>query len=229
MLARSPLYYDREVIYNDPVWEIAAPRDECIAMPDLHEQALLEKKELRRRMISLRENQKDADGLSRRIWDRIMALPEFVRCRTVMTYLDIGGEVRTRFCVPELWRLQKRVVIPYCAADDLRLFELKSMDELCPGMWQILEPKPQWRERLDRRVAPAEVDLVIVPGAAFDRKGNRLGWGKGYYDRFLRSVRPDAVKIAPAYENQLAEQIPTLPHDVGLDMIVTELAVYHAQ
>ena len=71
------------------------------------------------------------------------------------------------------------------------------MDELSPGIWQILEPKPEWRARPDRHLEPAELDLIVVPGLAFDRCGGRLGWGKGYYDRFLKYVRPDAVEARP--------------------------------
>jgi 5-formyltetrahydrofolate cyclo-ligase len=143
-----------------------------------------------------------------------------------MTYLDIGGEVRTRRYVPELWRLGKKVVVPYCVARKLRLFHLKNMDELSPGTWQILEPKPEWRECTERHVEAAELDLIVVPGVAFDRYGGRLGLGKGYYDRFLPHIRTDALKIAPAFECQLVDNIPVLPHDVRVDMVVTEKAVY---
>jgi len=166
--------------------------------------------------------------LSRRIWDKILALPQFAHARTVMIYLDFGSEVRTREYVPELWRMGKKVVVPYCMAHELRLFHLQNMDELTPGTWQILEPKPEWRTRSDQHVEAAELDLILVPGAAFDRNGDRLGLGKGYYDRFLRHVRADAVKIALAFECQLADEIPVLPHDVRMDMVITENAVYNA-
>ena len=100
------------------------------------------------------------------------------------------------------------------------------MDELTPGTWQILEPKPEWRARLDRHVEAVELDLIIVPGLAFDRHGDRLGLGKGYYDRLLQHIRPDAVKIAVAFECQIVDKIPVLPHDVRMDMVITENAVY---
>ncbi|MGA2797915.1 MAG: 5-formyltetrahydrofolate cyclo-ligase [Thermoguttaceae bacterium] len=197
-------------------------------MPNSLEKVLREKQELRLSVAARRETQKEADVLSRRIWDKILALPQFASARTVMTYLDIGSEVRTRRFVPELLRLEKKVVVPYCAASEIRLFHLKNMDELSPGTWQILEPKPEWRERAERQVDAAELDLIVVPGVAFDRCGGRLGLGKGYYDRFLLHVRPDALKIAPAFECQLVDKIPVLPHDVRVDMVVTEIAVYKA-
>ena len=143
-----------------------------------------------------------------------------------MTYLDFGSEVRTREYLPELWKLGKQVVVPYCVGDDLRLFCVEGVDELSPGMWGILEPKPEWRGRLDRRVEAAELDLIIVPGVAFDRRGGRLGFGKGYYDRFLRQVRADAVKIALAFECQLVEEIPMTEQDVCMDKVITEKWIY---
>ncbi|MGA2061578.1 MAG: 5-formyltetrahydrofolate cyclo-ligase [Thermoguttaceae bacterium] len=197
-------------------------------MPDSLDETLQKKLQLRRSVAARRETQGGLDVLSRRIWDTILALPQFVRAQTVMTYLDIGSEVRTRPYVPELWRLGKSIVVPYCVARELRLFHLKNMDELSLGTWQILEPKPEWRKRAERHVNAAELDLILVPGVAFDRYGGRLGLGKGYYDRFLLHIRPDALKIAPAFECQLVDNIPVLPHDVRVDLVVTENAVYKA-
>ncbi|MGD0653997.1 MAG: 5-formyltetrahydrofolate cyclo-ligase [Thermoguttaceae bacterium] len=197
-------------------------------MPDSLDEALQKKQELRLTVAALRGAQQEADLLSRRIWDKMLALPQFARARTVMTYLDIGSEVRTRAYLPELWQLGKRVVVPYCMAREIRLFQVKKMDELSPGTWQILEPKPEWLSRMDRRVDASELDLIVVPGVAFDRYGDRLGLGKGYYDRFLQRVRPDAVKISPAFECQLVDKIPVLPHDVRVDMVITENYVYRA-
>ncbi len=197
-------------------------------MPDSLDETLQKKLQLRQNVAARRETQEAIDLLSRRIWQKILELPQFVHARIVMTYLDIGSEVRTRRYVPELWRLGKKVVVPYCLAHELRLFHLKNMDELSPATWQILEPKRQWRERVDRHVEAAELDLIFVPGVAFDRSGGRLGLGKGYYDRFLRHIRPDALKIAPAFECQLVDKIPVLPHDVRMDMVITENALYEA-
>ncbi len=199
-----------------------------MTMPDAFEDALRKKQQLRQGVAALRDAQKEADSLSRLIWDKLLELDHFARARTVMTYLDIGGEVRTRDYVPRLWQMGKRLVVPYCTAHELRLFLLENMEELAPGTWQILEPKPQWRKRPERCVEAAELDLIIVPGAAFDRKGDRLGLGKGYYDRLLRHVRPDAAKIALAFECQLVDEIPVLPHNVRMDMVITERAVYYA-
>jgi 5-formyltetrahydrofolate cyclo-ligase len=195
-------------------------------MHDSLEEALRKKEQLRKTVNARRDSQQDADGLSRRIWAKLLSLPSFARARTVMTYLDFGSEVRTREYVPELWRLEKQVIVPYCTAYELQLFHLKSLDELAPGTWQILEPELELRTQSDRHVEAADLDLIIVPGMAFDRNGDRLGFGKGYYDRLLRLVRPDAVKIALAFECQIVDAIPVLPHDVRMDMVVTENGIY---
>ena len=87
-------------------------------------------------------------------------------------------------------------------------------------------PNRHQQARPDRRPQAADLDLILVPGLTFDRSGGRLGLGKGYYDRFLKYVRPDAPKIAPAFECQLLDEVPVSPHDVRVDMVVTENAVY---
>jgi 5-formyltetrahydrofolate cyclo-ligase len=195
-------------------------------MSDMLEDALRNKQKLRQSIAARRENLPDADSLSRRIWDRLLALPEFVSTQVVMTYLDFGSEVRTREHVPAMWQMGKKVVVPYCVGDELRLFHLQNMDELAEGTWSILEPKPEWRLRADRNMDATELDLILVPGLAFDRNGGRLGFGKGYYDHFLGHVRPDALKIALAFECQLVENIPALEHDVRMDMVITENGAY---
>ena len=73
---------------------------------------------------------------------------------------------------------------------------------------------------------PAALDLIVVPGVAFDRRGGRLGQGKGFYDRLLTQVRPDTLLVAPAFECQIFDSVPTLPHDRPVDRVVTETNVY---
>ncbi|MGW8256535.1 MAG: 5-formyltetrahydrofolate cyclo-ligase [Thermoguttaceae bacterium] len=197
-------------------------------MSDSLDKALQKKLQLRRTIAARRESQEDGEQLSRLIWEKLRELPEFLGSRTVMIYLDVGNEVRTRQYVPELWQTGKKVVAPYCKAHELKLFYLKDMEELAPSVWQILEPTPTWQAVAERRVEPAEVDLILAPGLAFDRNGDRLGLGKGYYDRFLHRVRPDANKIGLAFECQMVEAIPVLSHDVRMDKVITEKAIYGA-
>jgi 5-formyltetrahydrofolate cyclo-ligase len=90
----------------------------------------------------------------------------------------------------------------------------------------VPEPKFELRDLPDRQIDPALIDLIIIPGLAFDLHGGRLGYGKGYYDRFLHKTRAIAAKVAVCFECQLFPEIPVLPHDVRMDMVVTENTLY---
>jgi len=114
-------------------------------------------------------------------------------------------------------------------ADRIELFPLRSMDELATGTWGILEPKLALRGREDRKVDARQLDLIVVPGLAFDRTGGRLGYGKGYYDRLLAEVRPDATLVAFAFECQLFATVPMHPHDVAMHKVITEKTVYESE
>jgi 5-formyltetrahydrofolate cyclo-ligase len=94
------------------------------------------------------------------------------------------------------------------------------------GMYRILEPKVELRDVAAKRLTPTDLDLVMVPGVAFDRNGGRTGHGKGYYDKLLQHARKDAPLIALSFECQLFEEIPAESHDIFMDKVVTEDAVY---
>jgi 5-formyltetrahydrofolate cyclo-ligase len=173
-----------------------------------------------------RWNQPDKDALSDRICRQIAATPEFDAAGTILFYIERRSEVRTGPLLTEAYARGKTVVVPYCVGDELRLFRLESTSELSPGAYDILEPRPALRVAAERHVAPAALDLIVVPGVAFDRRGARLGQGKGYYDRLLAEVRGDTFLVAPAFECQIFESVPTLPHDRSVDRVVTESGVY---
>jgi 5-formyltetrahydrofolate cyclo-ligase len=187
----------------------------------------------KQRKISIREQahvnrnqQADKDDLSRRICLDFMALPEYAAARTVMFYVDARSEVRTRHMLPDALRSAKRIVVPYCVNNELELFLLSHMDELMVGMYKILEPRPGLRDLPERRVGPGDLDLVMVPGVAFDKTGGRMGHGFGYYDKLLQNVRRDASLVALAFECQLFPEIPTQAHDIFMDKIITEKGIY---
>jgi 5-formyltetrahydrofolate cyclo-ligase len=187
-------------------------------------------KQFLRRQAQLARQQlstEQKDEQSRRIVGQVLALPQYAGAKTALWYLGVRNEVRTENSViGELAAGRKRVAIPWCEGDHLLLFHLREMSDLEEGAFGILEPKRELRQLASRRVAPGEIDLALVPGVAFDRQGNRLGHGAGYYDRLLAELSPNACLIGLAYECQLVEAIPREPHDVSMDLVVTESDVY---
>jgi len=194
--------------------------------------ALLERKALlRRQAYDARNAQQNKDEVSRAIVDKFVALPEYEAAGTVMWYIDARSEVRTRPQLADTLLGSKRIVVPYCTVDDagankLGLWHLARMDELVVGKWKILEPpRERWGEP-GKEVPPGELDLLMVPGVGFARDGARMGNGQGYYDRLLREVRPDAPLVGLAYECQLFPELVVGPHDVYMNRVITEAAVY---
>jgi 5-formyltetrahydrofolate cyclo-ligase len=184
------------------------------------------KKAIREQAHANRRAQENKDELSQLICQKFVELPEHKSARTVLYYLDVRTEVRTRHYLPTALAGDKKIVVPYCVEGELELFHLQDMAELDVGMYKILEPRPELRTRPEKRVAVEELDLIMVPGVAFDRTGARMGHGMGYYDKLLEHARPDAPLVALAFECQLFPEIPTAEHDVYMDKIITETAIY---
>lgn len=189
------------------------------------------KGELRNWISKARAAEPDKDGKSRAILERVLALPAFRDARAVQFYLDTGSEVRTRSFIPRALELGKKVVVPYCTRDErgeevLGLFALEDLDELEPGAFRILEPKAALRERPAKQWDVRDVDLILVPGVVFDRRGGRIGHGWAYYDKLLRLARPDCWLVGLAYECQVVDEVPMGPQDVYMDLVVTEQNVY---
>jgi len=184
------------------------------------------KQQIREQAHANRNAQENKDELSRAIVARFMALPEYQAAKTVLFYLDVRSEVRTRHSLADALASGKKIVVPYCVDGELELFHLEHMDELSVGMYKILEPKPELRSVAAKKVDVSELDLIMVPGVAFDRRGGRTGHGKGYYDKLLEHARPDTPLVALAFECQMFDEIPMQQHDVFMDQVITEAAVY---
>ncbi|MSU76923.1 MAG: 5-formyltetrahydrofolate cyclo-ligase [Gemmataceae bacterium] len=185
------------------------------------------KKKLRDQAHANRNAQEHKDDLSRAICAKFVALPAYASAKTVLYYIDVRSEVRTRQELPNALTSGKKIIVPWCnEKGELELFHLENMDELSVGMYKILEPKPELRHLPAKQVGATELDLVMVPGVAFDRTGARMGHGKGYYDKLLQHARLDAPLVALAFECQLFPEIPTASHDIFMDMLITEAAVY---
>ncbi|SHJ75336.1 5-formyltetrahydrofolate cyclo-ligase [Desulfofundulus thermosubterraneus] len=165
---------------------------------------------------------------SKRILTRVLSLEEFHRARTLMAYVDFRNEVQTGALIAESMARGKRVAVPVTDVAGRRLTPSLLLDypgDLAPGTWGILEPRPECLRPLE----PQELDLVVVPGVAFDLKGNRLGYGGGFYDRFLPRTRPDTVWLALAFELQIRPQVYAGPHDCPVHIVVTEERVVYTR
>lgn len=161
---------------------------------------------------------------SRAILSRILAMDVFRRAQTVMAYSSFGSEIDTSPLLLAVLEYGKTLLLPKVNRDAgaLEVYEVKNIEsDLRAGVWGILEPVP---ENCACR-APSEQALILVPGLAFDRDGGRIGYGRGYYDKFLvscRGVSPFPHAIAAAFEVQVVDAVPMEPHDVRIDMLVTE-------
>lgn len=184
------------------------------------------KNEIRAAAHQARRDQPEKESVSKLITDRVMALAEYQAAECVMWYVDVRAEARTRHALPEALASGKRIVIPFCVDGELELFQLESMEELETGMYKILEPRADLREVASKRIGVEQLDLILVPGVAFDARGGRTGHGKGYYDKLLENARPQTPLIALAFECQLFDEIPMQEHDIYMDKVVTEANVY---
>lgn len=164
---------------------------------------------------------------SRRIQDRLVALEEYRRARVVCLYAGIRSEVATLPVVARALEEGRRVSLPACHGDTLRLVYVTALDELVSaGRFGLLEPRPDLVEATERRCPADAVDLFVVPGVAFDAEGGRIGYGRGYYDRLLAGARLDAARIGLAFETQMVERVPATPHDVPVHRVLTEARTY---
>ena len=162
------------------------------------------------------------ESKSRDIERRLFSLPEFQSASAVMFFASFRSEVDTLPMIRHALALGKRVILPKVKGKDLGLFEIRDFDkDIAPGAWGIPEP----RESVPARIE--DVDLMIVPGAAFDEHGNRLGYGAGFYDRLLPAFRKMTVGLA--FEAQILPQVPVSSYDIPVKKIVTEKRIITVQ
>lgn len=163
---------------------------------------------------------------SKIICDKIQQFPGFQNGHTVMAYLPFRNEVDVTPLFDYLWDRKKRVVIPVCETKNIALIpsELRDMEEdLQPGTWGILEPKA---DKL-RPIQPRDIDCIIIPGVAFDPSCNRLGYGGGYYDRFLPLLKEKTPKVAVAFDLQIVSSLVPGIYDIPMDAVITEGKEYY--
>ncbi len=189
-------------------------------------QVSVEKENLRRYILRLRDRLSigEVQQKSEDITDQILLLHEFVRARGIACYVNKDTEVDTRILIRKALDRQKHVLIPVIKKGEVDLFfsEIKDLGkELTRGTFGVPEPKPEFV----RPFGLDAIDLIIVPGIAWDKNGYRLGWGRGYFDRVLQKLPPHVKSAGLAFNLQLINQVPRDQFDVPVNMVITESRV----
>ena len=190
----------------------------------MRENEHVSKQNIRSRYLGLRNSLSVQERMqkSRKIWERLKSVPVYQKAQAVLVYMDYRSEVMTTGLVEELLEDPlKKVFAPKVEGMRISFYEISSLDELEDGYQGIREPKKS-PERKFTKEMPEQMDTVIlIPGAVFDRQRGRMGYGKGFYDRFL-SEYPKVYGIALGFACQIAKTIPMEQHDKRPDLIVTE-------
>jgi len=188
---------------------------------------LSEKHEFRKQVLSRREALGAAQraSLSETITARVLALTSYASARCVMAYMSIGSEFETAAFVSDLRAQGKTLVLPR-APRGARALELYAVGDperdLSPGVWGIPEPRPD----VCRAVALDEIDFALVPGVAFTARGERLGYGGGFYDQLIARFSRRPPLVAAAFSVQILPELPVTERDQKVDLVVTENATY---
>lgn len=181
----------------------------------------MKKKLIREEILKKRKelSKETRDIYSEAIMNKLLSSSYYKDAKTIMCFVNFSTEVNTLNFIKRAIDDGKRIVVPitYPETKQLKPSLLKDLNELEPGFYNILTPKKEFERFID----PKEIDLVIVPGVAFRKDGYRVGYGGGYYDRFLSKIA-NVTKLAICFSLQVIEDLPTDHFDIPVDYIYTE-------
>jgi len=179
------------------------------------------KKEIRSKILKKRNNMLFSEVLEKsdRIKEQVFHMDEFKDAKVILFYVSYDNEVYTHNMIKKSIEIKKQVVVPKTDKHNRMILcsSLTQWDDLITGAYNILEPRPECLNE----VSLESIDLIIIPGIAFDCQGNRIGHGMGYYDKLLKK-KMNAHRLGLAFELQIVENISTEYHDVKVEKIVTE-------
>jgi len=185
------------------------------------------KAEIRKRILEIRKNlsEEEIAAKSEAILQNVLKTPEYEEAVNILLYADYSHEVMTRGIFENAILRKKRVYFPKTDSftNTMEFYQITAKNQLVRGYKGILEPKGDIRYRF--RFNVREDTLIILPGVAFDTFGYRIGYGKGYYDRYLANKR-QMSRVALAFSCQIVDEIPKEIHDIKMDKIVTEEIIY---
>ena len=179
------------------------------------------KKGIRKKIFKARKEHTDAwiRENSLRITEALTQLPEYRNAERIMAYADYNHEVITRYIIEQAWKDGKEVAVPKVFGKDMVFYRLTDFSQLESGYFGIPEPKE------DGETVSWEEAMMVMPGVAFDVNCNRVGYGGGFYDRFLEK-HPYITRVAVAFEFQMMSEVPVEPTDISPEIIVTEKEIY---
>jgi 5-formyltetrahydrofolate cyclo-ligase len=152
--------------------------------------------------------------MSLEITEKVAALPAFRNAKRILAYADYNNEVVTRYLIEKAWQSGKEVAVPKVVGQEMIFYKLTDFSQLAPGYYGIPEP-------CEGECVEWEEALMIMPGVAFDRRNHRVGYGGGFYDRYLEQ-HPKVERLAVAFSFQIFEEVPTEPTDIMPQILVTE-------
>lgn len=179
-----------------------------------------EKKKLRNIILSKRDllDKNIKEEMDRELFNKLINLDLYKEAKNIFIYLSFGSEIDTKPIIDRALEEGKEVYIPkvYKVNREMKAIRLNSFNDLEENSMGILEPKDD-TNCIDKE----NIDLIIVPGAVFDLEGNRIGYGGGYYDRFLSNIKDKRNKVVLAYDLQIVDNIKAEEHDIKVDYIIT--------
>lgn len=180
------------------------------------------KQSLRSRMLALRNalSADDCQAASIRAQRRLVALEPFQQAKQIGLYAPLRNEIGTSLLFQEAHAAGKQVFYPRICGELLSFHEVFDLEQLQRGRFGIHEPCPA-----EATVEAPRLDLIVVPGVVFDLQGHRIGFGKGYYDRFLAGLQPLPVLVGLCYDFQICPAVPAEGHDIRMHYLVTEVRV----
>jgi len=188
----------------------------------------VEKKQLRKYIQNKRDNL--ALGLrkkkSKEIALKFLKTTDYLNSKNIFIFYPFRSEIDTTIIIKKALKESKNIILPRVEGTLLNLYFINDVHtQLQEGSYKIMEPIPSSCSRAH----VSDINLAIVPGVAFDKNLNRLGYGGGFYDKILRNLPQNIKKIALSFDIQIVPNIPVLDHDIKIDIIITESKIYKAE
>lgn len=183
----------------------------------------MDKKTLRKSMKSKRDelSSKDIHNLSDKVISRILDSDEYNKSENIFAFVSFGSEVFTHNFIKSSILNNKNIYIPYIKNNEMYAVKLKDFNDLELGYYDILSLPENKIEIVDKKI----IDLILVPGLIFDKNFYRIGYGGGYYDKFMNDKDLNAYKIGICFDFQVVETVEPQSHDIPVDKIITEMRI----